>query len=65
MSAGPNLIRILAVDDDFIFREGVVGLLADQADMQLVAEASNGRKQSSSSVPIAQTSRSWTCRCPK
>jgi DNA-binding NarL/FixJ family response regulator len=44
MSAGPNLIRILAVDDHFIFREGIVGLLADQADMQLVAEASNGRE---------------------
>ena len=44
MRAGPNLIRILAVDDHFIFREGVVGLLADQADMQLVAEASNGRE---------------------
>src|SRR6202451_1873107 len=44
MSADPNLIRILAVDDHFIFREGIVGLLADQADMQLVAEASNGRE---------------------
>jgi DNA-binding NarL/FixJ family response regulator len=44
MSAGPNLIRILVVDDHFIFREGIVGLLADQADMQLVAEASNGRE---------------------
>src|SRR6202050_2985761 len=44
MSAGPNLSRILALDDHFIFREGIVGLLADQADMQLVAEASNGRE---------------------
>src|SRR6202051_5200901 len=44
MRAGPNLIRILVVDDHFIFREGIVGLLADQADMQLVAEASNGRE---------------------
>jgi DNA-binding NarL/FixJ family response regulator len=44
MSAGPNLIRILAVDDHSIFRQGIVGLLADQADMQLVAEASNGRE---------------------
>jgi DNA-binding NarL/FixJ family response regulator len=35
-------IRILAVDDHAIFREGIVGLLADQPDMELVAEASNG-----------------------
>jgi DNA-binding NarL/FixJ family response regulator len=44
MSGGPNLIRILVVDDHFIFRQGIVGLLAEQADMQLVAEASNGRE---------------------
>ena len=44
MRAGPNLIRILVVDDHSIFRQGVVGLLADQADIQLVAEASNGRE---------------------
>ena len=44
MRAGPNLIRILAVDDHSIFRQGIVWLLADQADMQLVAEASNGRE---------------------
>jgi DNA-binding NarL/FixJ family response regulator len=44
MSAGPNLIRILAVDDHSIFRQGIVGLLAGEADMQLVAEASNGRE---------------------
>jgi DNA-binding NarL/FixJ family response regulator len=44
MRAAPNLIRILVVDDHSIFRQGIVGLLADQADMQLVAEASNGRE---------------------
>ncbi|HEX4167040.1 MAG TPA: response regulator transcription factor [Bryobacteraceae bacterium] len=44
MTAGPNLIRILLVDDHAIFRQGVAGLLAAEADMQLVAEASDGRE---------------------
>jgi DNA-binding NarL/FixJ family response regulator len=44
MSAGPNLIRILAADDHPIFRQGIAGLLADQADMSLVAEAANGHE---------------------
>jgi len=35
-------IRILAVDDHPIFRQGITSLLADHPDMQLVAEASNG-----------------------
>jgi DNA-binding NarL/FixJ family response regulator len=37
-----NPIRILAVDDHPIFRGGIKGLLADQPDMLLVAEACNG-----------------------
>lgn len=43
-NVSPNPIRILAVDDHPIFRQGITGLLADQPDMMLVAEACNGRE---------------------
>ncbi len=39
-----NSIRILAVDDHPLFRQGIAALLATQPDMSLVAEASNGRE---------------------
>src|SRR5258708_26268973 len=35
-------IRVLAADDHPIFRKGIISLLADHPDMQLVAEASSG-----------------------
>jgi DNA-binding NarL/FixJ family response regulator len=44
MNADPKPIHILAVDDHPIFRQGIAGLLADQADMSLVAEAANGHE---------------------
>jgi DNA-binding NarL/FixJ family response regulator len=44
MTTNPNSIRILAVDDHPLLRQGIVGLVADQPDMKLVAEASNGRE---------------------
>jgi DNA-binding NarL/FixJ family response regulator len=37
-------IRILTVDDHPIVRNGIAGLVEDQADMLLVGEASNGRE---------------------
>ena len=39
----PDQIRILAADDHPILREGIRALIANHADLQLVAEASNGR----------------------
>lgn len=44
MSSGQTLIRILAVDDHPIVRQGVAVLVGTQADMTIVAEASNGRE---------------------
>ena len=44
MSANPSQIRILVVDDHPLLRQGIAGLVADQSDMNLVAEASNGRE---------------------
>ena len=44
MSNAPGPIRILAVDDHPVLREGIAGLVADQPDLTLVAEASNGRE---------------------
>jgi DNA-binding NarL/FixJ family response regulator len=44
MNTGPNLIRILAVDDHPMLREVISSLVASQSDMELVAEASTGRE---------------------
>jgi DNA-binding NarL/FixJ family response regulator len=43
MSAAISQIRILAVDDHPIVRQGIAGLVGIQSDMVLVGEASNGR----------------------
>ena len=39
-----DTIRILAVDDHPVFRQGIAGLIEGQADMTLVGEAANGRE---------------------
>ena len=44
MIVEPGQIRILAVDDHALLREGIAGLVAGQSDMSLVAQASNGRE---------------------
>src|SRR6202142_4467507 len=40
----PNLIRILTVDDHPLLRKGIAALVNGEADLKLVAEASNGNE---------------------
>jgi DNA-binding NarL/FixJ family response regulator len=44
MTSSPDPIRLLCVDDHPLLREGIAALVANQADIELVAEASNGRE---------------------
>jgi len=44
MSGGSLAIRILAVDDHQIVREGIAGFVGVQPDMTMVAEAATGRE---------------------
>ena len=38
------MIRILSVDDHVLVREGIAALIANQSDLEVVAEAANGRE---------------------
>ena len=44
MSGGSSPIRILAVDDHPLVREGIAGFVGVQPDMTIVAEAATGRE---------------------
>ena len=44
LTGGSSPIRILAVDDHPVVRDGIAGLVGIQTDMTLVAQAANGRE---------------------
>jgi DNA-binding NarL/FixJ family response regulator len=44
MSETRDIVRVLAVDDHALIREGIARLLERETDMKLVAEAANGRE---------------------
>jgi DNA-binding NarL/FixJ family response regulator len=44
MSSDPSPIRILSVDDHPLIRQGIAGLVTTEADMNLIAQAANGRE---------------------
>ena len=44
MNEASKQIRILTVDDHPVLRQGIAALIADEPDMTLVAEATNGRE---------------------
>ena len=44
MSPNSPRIRVLAVDDHPLLRQGIASLLADEADITVVAEAADGRE---------------------
>ena len=44
IGASPGPIRVLTVDDHALIRDGIAALIANQKDISLVGEASNGRE---------------------
>jgi DNA-binding NarL/FixJ family response regulator len=52
------------VDDHLMFREALAALLSSQPDMNLIAEAANGRK-AIQQFRAHQPDITLTCRCPE
>jgi DNA-binding NarL/FixJ family response regulator len=44
MNINSDLFRVLSVDDHPLIREGIAAIISNQADMKLVAEASDGQE---------------------
>ena len=65
MGAEATTIRVLCVDDHPLLRQGIGAPDRRQPDMELVAQARNGR-EGLAAVPPAPPGRdaAWTCACP-
>jgi DNA-binding NarL/FixJ family response regulator len=53
-------IRVFSVDDHPLLNEGIAALIGNQADMQLIAQATAAATLSSNFGNINPTSLSWT-----
>ena len=61
--AGTVVIRILLADDQALIRSGIRALLEAEDDIEVVAEAADGRQAVKRPPSTCRTSRSWTSRC--
>ncbi len=59
MNAEIQPIRILAVDDHPLVRQGIAGLIRIQPDMTLVGEASDGREAECPARFVPVEKRHW------
>ena len=48
-----STIRVLVVDDHTLFRQGIVGLLGSQPDVEVVGQAGNGRDGLAAAVELS------------
>jgi DNA-binding NarL/FixJ family response regulator len=62
MGGSEIVIRVLAADDHAIVRDGITRLIRSQSDMELVAEACDGREAVEQSEITIPMSRSWICK---
>ena len=60
---GSMSIRVLLVDDQQLVRTGFRMILSDEAEIEVVGEASNGREAVELAARLDPTSSSWTSGC--